>query len=107
MAKNYLLTILIFLFSFQLYSNKLIKGTIIDCKTNLPLPGAQIFISDIESSKSTVTSDFNGLFEIETSVKVDQITISYPKYKEIKIKINDSGNLGQIILFKRGCKKTN
>ena len=107
MAKNYLLTILIFLLSFQLYSNKLIKGTIIDCKTNLPLPGAQILISDIESNESTFTSDFNGIFEIKTSVIVDQITISYPKYKEIKIKINDNGNLGQIILFKRGCKKIN
>ena len=102
MNKN--LNIFIFLISICLYPNRLVTGTVIDCKTNLPLPGAEIIFDKNEPSKDAILSNFDGYFELEIYDDTKEIFIRYPKYKEIKITVSDSKNLGEIILFKRGCK---
>ena len=48
MASNLKISFFIFLFSVGLLQNKLVKGTVIDCKTNLPIPGAEIIINKKE-----------------------------------------------------------
>ena len=48
MTKKLSITIFIFLISLCIYSNKLVSGTVVDCKTNLPIPGAEIIINNQE-----------------------------------------------------------
>tara|TARA_A100000164_G_scaffold147852_1_gene131244 strand:- start:71 stop:388 length:318 start_codon:yes stop_codon:yes gene_type:complete len=105
MIKKINISIFIFLISISIYSNKLISGIVIDCKTNLPLPGAEIIFDKNRTNNEPILSNFDGYFELEISENINEIFIRYPKYKELKITINDNNNLGKITLLKRGCKK--
>ena len=105
MIKKINISIFIFLISISLFSNKLISGIVIDCKTNLPLPGAEIIFDKNNQNNEPILSNFDGYFELEISENIKEIFIRYPKYKELKITISDNNNLGKITLLKRGCKK--
>lgn len=104
MIKKLNTLIFIFLISTNLYPNRTVSGVVIDCKTNLPIPGAEIIINKSQSNQKPKLTDFDGYFELDISDDTKEIFIRYPKYKEIKITVSDSKNLGEIILFKRGCK---
>ena len=104
MIKKINISIFIFLISISLYSNKLISGIVIDCKTNLPLPGAEIISDKNNQNNEPILSNFDGYFELEISENIKEIFVRYPKYKELKITISDNNNLGKITLLKRGCK---
>ena len=104
MIKKINISIFIFLISISLYSNKLISGIVIDCKTNLPLPGAEVIFDKNRTNNEPILSNFDGYFELEISENINEIFIRYPKYKELKITISDNNNLGKITLLKRGCK---
>ena len=104
MIKNLNILILIFLISECVYANRIVSGTVKDCKTNLPIPGAEIIINKSQLNQKSRLTDFDGYFELNISDETKEIFIRYPKYKEIKITLIDSKNLGEIILFKRGCK---
>ena len=104
MIKKINISIFIFLISISIYSNKLISGIVIDCKTNLPLPGAEVIFYKNSPNNKPILSNFDGYFELEISENIKEIFISYPKYKELKITISDNNNLGKITLLKRGCK---
>ena len=104
MIKNLNILIFIFLISTYLYQNRIVSGTVIDCKTNLPIPGAEIIINKSQLNQKPKLTDFDGYFELDISDDTNEIFIRYPKYKEVKIAVSDSKNLGEIILFKRGCK---
>ena len=104
MIKNLNILIFIFLITSCVYPNKIVSGTVIDCKTNLPIPGAEIIIDKEQLNQKPKMTDFDGYFELEIYDDTKEIFIRYPKYKEIKINVSDSKNLGEIILFKRGCK---
>ena len=105
MINNLNILIFIFLITSCVYQNKIVSGTVIDCKTNLPIPGAEIIIDKEQQKKKPKMTDFDGYFELEIYDDTKEIFIRYPKYKEVKITVSDSKNLGEIILFKRGCKK--
>ena len=105
MIKKINISLFIFLISISVYSNKLISGIVIDCKTNLPLPGAEIIFDKNSSNNEPVLSNFDGYFELEISENITEIFIRYPKYKELKITIGKNNNFGEITLLKRGCKK--
>ena len=105
MIKKINISIFIFLISISLFSNKLISGIVIDCKTNLPLPGAEVIFHKNSPNDKPILSNFDGYFELEISENIKEIFIRYPKYKELKITIGDNNNLDKITLFKRGCKK--
>ena len=96
MASNLKISFFIFLFSVGLLQNKLVNGTI---------PGAEIIINKKELNQESKFTNFDGYFEIEVPTDSDQILIKYPKYKEIKISISNKKDLGEITLYKRGCKK--
>ncbi|MFL2620323.1 MAG: hypothetical protein ACJ0O0_03975 [Flavobacteriaceae bacterium] len=82
------------------------SGKVIDCKTSLPLMGAEILINNQENINTRVAiSDFDGFFEIKVSDEIKEIIIKYPKYKDFKINIEEGNDLGEIVLLKRGCKK--
>jgi len=104
MIKNLNILIFIFLISKCVFPNRIVSGTVIDCKTNLPIPGAEIIINKSQLNQKPKLTDFDGYFELDISDDTKEIFIRYPKYKEIKITVSDSKNLGEIILFKRGCK---
>ena len=105
MIKKINFSIFIFFVSVFIYSNKLITGTVIDCKTNLPIPGAEIIVTKNNQNEQSTVSNFDGYFEIEVSDKIGEIFVRYQKYKELKVIIDNNNNLGEITLFKRGCKK--
>ena len=105
MIKKINISIFIFLISISLYSNRLISGIVIDCKTNLPLPGAEVIFDKNNPNNEPTLSNFDGYFELEISENIKEIFIRYPKYKELKITISANNNLGKITLLKRGCKK--
>ena len=105
MIKKINFSIFIFFVSVFIYSNKLITGTVIDCKTNLPIPGAEIIVAKNNQNEQTFVSNFDGYFEIEVSDKIGEIFVRYQKYKELRVVIDNNNNLGEITLFKRGCKK--
>ena len=71
MIKKLSITIFIFLISLCVYSNKLVSGTVVDCKTNLPIPGAEIIINNQESK----FTNFDGYFEIEVYADLKEIFI--------------------------------
>ena len=104
MIKNLNILTFIFLISTCVYPNRIVSGTVIDCKTNLPIPGAEIIIDKSQLNQKPKLTDFDGYFELDISDDTNEIFIRYPKYKEVKIAVSDSKNLGEIILFKRGCK---
>ena len=104
MIKNLNILIFILLIPTCVYPNRIVSGTVIDCKTNLPIPGAEIIINKSQLNQKPKLTDFDGFFELDISDDIKEIFIRYPKYKEIKITVSDSKNLGEIILFKRGCK---
>ena len=105
MIKKINISIFTLLIHILVYSNKLISGTVLDCKTNLPLPGAEVIFDKNSPNNEPILSNFDGYFELEISENIKEIFIRYPKYKELKIAINNNNNLGEITLLKRGCKK--
>ena len=104
MIKNLNILIFISLIYTCVFPNRIVSGTVKDCKTNLPIPGAEIIINKSQLNQKPKLTDFDGFFELDISDDIKEIFIRYPKYKEIKITVSDSKNLGEIILFKRGCK---
>ena len=52
MTKKLSITIFIFVISLCVYSNKLVSGTVVDCKTNLPIPGAEIIINNSKNNQT-------------------------------------------------------
>ena len=104
MIKNLNILIFISLISTYVFPNRVVSGTVIDCKTNLPIPGAEIIISKSQLNQKPKLTDFDGYFELDISDTTKEIFIRYPKYKELKITISDNNNLGKITLLKRGCK---
>lgn len=105
MIKNLNILIFISLISTYVFPNRVVSGTVIDCKTNLPIPGAEIIISKSQLNQKPKLTDFDGYFELDISDTTKEIFIRYPKYKELKIAISENNNLGEITLLKRGCKK--
>ena len=81
MIKKINISIFIFLISISIYSNKLISGIVIDCKTNLPLPGAEVIFDKNRTNNEPILSNFDGYFELEISENINEIFIRYPKYK--------------------------
>ena len=69
MANNLKISVFIFLFSVGLLQNKLVNGTVIDCKTNLPIPGAEIIINKKELNQESKFTNFDGYFEINIPSK--------------------------------------
>ena len=51
MIKNLNILIFIFLISTCVYPNRVVSGTVKDCKTNLPIPGAEIIINKSQSNQ--------------------------------------------------------
>ena len=104
MIKNLNILIFIFLIAECVYPNIKVSGVVVDCKTSLPIPGAEIIVNKKKMNQKPKLTDFDGYFEVDVSDETKEIFIHYPKYKEIKITLSDSRNLGEIILFRRGCK---
>ena len=60
MIKNLNILIFIFLISTCVYPNRIVSGTVIDCKTNLPIPGAEIIIDKSQLNQKPKLTDFDG-----------------------------------------------
>ena len=82
MIKN-LNIIILFLISTCLYQNRIVTGTVLDCKTNFPIPGAEIINKSQLNQKPKLT-DFDGYFELDISDDTKEIFIHYPNTKKLK-----------------------
>jgi len=65
-------------------NNTIVKGRVIDQKTNEPITGVGVFFIGTEAGGY---SNFSGEFEIKTDQNVDSITFTYVGYKSRNIKI--------------------
>ena len=102
-----LFTILIFNFSF---GQSTVSGSVTDDQ-GIPLPGASIVIAETNSG---VTTDFDGLFLIETTSSIT-ITISYVGYEsqttvaspgqKLSIQLVQSNALDEVILTALGIRR--
>ena len=54
MIKNLNILIFIFLISTCVYPNRVVSGTVKDCKTNLPIPGAEIIFNKSQLNQKSV-----------------------------------------------------
>ena len=95
--KNWLLTGLMFLVVSTVFSQGKITGTITDGQGSLP--GANVAI---KSTKIGVSTDFDGKFSINTSVKSGELVISFigfePKTVRFSVENGATTNLGTIVL---------
>ncbi len=67
-----------------------LKGKIIDSETKEPLAGVKISVSE---NSTAVYTDFDGNFEIKTSVDNKEVKVSYISYEETMLdltKIDDN-----------------
>ncbi len=63
---------------------RLVKGTVIDAETGMPLPGANVF--DAKRQKGTVT-DIHGNFSLQVAADCQELTISFIGYETVKVNI--------------------
>lgn len=91
----------------------IVFGTVIDSKTNQPIPFANIAF---QNSKIGTTTDFNGKYKLETYYPTDSLVASFVGYnkaslrvkkdisQELNFKLNESSvNLGEVVI--KGSKK--
>ena len=116
MIKKINISIFIFIIHISVYSNKLISGTVLDCKTNLPLPGAEIIFDKNSSNSELVLSNFDGYFELEISetepgFKGDTSTNTQKEatlVNGVEIKVPRFGEPGDIVkVDTRNCEYQN
>jgi hypothetical protein len=98
--KKLLQLTMMFLLYYSVNAQVKISGTILDGEGNMPLPGANVVI---KSSKIGTTTDFNGKFELSTTLSNDgELSISFLGYvtKNVKFKVtNGKANVGNITLL--------
>ncbi len=75
--KRFPLAIFLAIISFPLYSQNILKGKIVDRESGVPLP----FVSIVYNERGQgITTDLDGLFELNTPVPVNEIRTSYVGY---------------------------
>ena len=93
--RNYLFIILVF--SYSISFSQVISGKVLDKKTNEPLIGVNIILSNINGT----TTDLNGKFEISLKDQEKIITFKYIGYKTISKVLSDIDDLRSLeILMK-------
>ena len=96
--KNALLYGFLFLSTLTVFSQSKITGIVIDGEFNEPLAGASVLVKGTTSGTAT---DFDGKFEISSTVKSGEIVISYLGYDTKTVKFTITGtsvNLGRILV---------
>ncbi len=69
------------------FTSLTIKGKVFDSETGEPLVGVNIYISNLDKY---VASDVNGEFELEPSLEVIRITLTYIGYEEKSVNIKSN-----------------
>ena len=93
--RSYLFIILVF--SYSISFSQVISGKVLDKKTNEPLIGVNIILSNVNGT----TTDLNGKFEISLKDQEETITFKYIGYKTISKVLSDVEDLRNLeILMK-------
>ena len=92
---NFLLTVVVMLFTTIAFSQSTVKGTIMDSELNSPLPGANIVE---KGTTNGTTSDFDGNFSLKTQSNSGELVISYVGYTPQSIAFSGSQDVGSISL---------
>ncbi len=97
--KNLFLFAIFGLMASNAFAQGTVKGTLLEAKTNEPLPGADVVL--VGTTKG-VASDFDGNFVLEVPAGTQKIKISFvgyePKSFTVVVKDGQTTNLGKIIL---------
>lgn len=88
-----LLFLLLFL-PFTVLAQSTLEGTVVDSKTNQPIPGVNVIIKGTTNGTST---DFDGKFKLLNVKKGEQIIFSYIGYKNSNITFSSQNNLNVIL----------
>lgn len=94
--KNALLYGFLFLSTLTVFSQSKITGVVVDGEFNEPLAGASVIVKGTTTGTAT---NFDGKFEISSSVKAGEVVISYLGYESRTVKFTITGNsidLGRI-----------
>ena len=94
--KNALLYGFLFLSTLTVFSQSKITGIVVDGEFNEPLAGASVIVKGTTTGTAT---NFDGKFEISSSVKAGEVIISYLGYESRTVKFTITGNsidLGRI-----------
>ncbi len=92
---HFLCIAVVFLFSTVAMAQTTVKGVVIDAELNSPLPGANIVE---KGTTNGVSSDFDGIFTIESNSDSGEIVISYVGYSSVTLPFNGNTDLGNIKL---------
>lgn len=85
MKKRTILYLVLFVIPWCIFSQEIsVKGTVLDKKTNEPLPGATVLIKGTANGK---VADFNGNFELRANIG-DELLVSYVGYKTLEIVVS-------------------
>lgn len=77
-------------------AQSIVTGTVLDPETNEPLPGVNV----IEvGTTNGVSTNFDGLFSLNTSSEAGKISISYVGYEKKTLSFNGNTKMGEIKLL--------
>ena len=89
--KNYLFTLLALLLTFQLVlAQRNVTGSILDAKTNDPLPGASIVIP---GTTTGTTTDTKGKFSISLPQSATSVAVSFIGYATQEVPVGNAGTI--------------
>lgn len=78
-------------------AQSVLRGKVVDAETGEPLIGATITVKGVK----TVT-DIDGAFSVKGVSGAKDITVQYIGYKQQVVKVNNSGDLGNIVMKQDG-----
>jgi TonB-linked SusC/RagA family outer membrane protein len=105
-------TKLLFLFlllPFSALAQSILSGTVVDSKTNQPLPGVNIIV---QGAQTSTTTDFDGKFQLGglksgdklvfSFIGYDSQTVNFSGQKSVNISLNESANELQEVVVQVG-----
>ncbi len=93
---NFLLTVVVMLFTTIAFSQSTVTGTIIDSELNSPLPGANVVE---KGTTNGTTSDFDGKFSLTTQSSSGEVVVSYVGYGSQTFAFSGNQDLGSISMY--------
>lgn len=70
--------------------NGVLSGTVLDADTQLPLPGASVFV---KGTSNGTTTDFDGNFSLSNVALENKLVFSYLGYADYEMTVGNSSNL--------------
>lgn len=83
-----LLALVFLLFTAAMQAQGTIRGTVVDGENNTPLPGVNVVVN---GTTNGVTTDFDGLFEIQVAKNTGALRVSYVGFAPLTVNFDVTG----------------